>query len=98
MLLFIDFSFKMMHSLWTNIFAVFLKYRLQDTNFRYCCFAKKKKNPPQSDFVGPSSPRTLQKAQTPSHANYSCAGEKTLIIPVSSVCLSSYKSRMKTGA
>lgn len=37
MLLFMDFSLKMMHSLWTNIFAVSLKYRLPYMSFRYCC-------------------------------------------------------------
>lgn len=56
MLLFIDFSLKMMHSLWTNIFAVFLKYRLQYTSFRYCCLHASKKTKVILWVPGPPQP------------------------------------------
>lgn len=90
MLLFIDFSLKMMHSLWTNIFAVFLKYRLQYTSFRYCCLRASKEPKVILRVSGPAQPftapiiyiyiytHTKKKCTISSHTR-----EKTLIISVS---------------
>lgn len=72
MLLFMDFSLKMMHSLWTNIFAVSLKYRLPQMSFRYCCLhASKNKvilwalGPPSSFKICICINAHMQSALTP---------------------------------